>query len=372
MAAVVQEKHPQPWQLEEWKESLRWFFRAAKEPLGPNPHSDIAEEGAAWLPEERSGWPEWKVSFLTVVRRRKYSYRTEQSYLVWIQQFARYLGTDDLRAQSEVQITAFLDSLALNEQLSASSQRQALNALVFLYREVFKQKLGNFSEYQRAKARTHLPVWLTREELQRFFAYLEPLTRLMAQVMYGSGLRLMELLRLRVKDLDLEQEILTVRGGKGDKDRFAPLAHAVVEPLRAHLREVLKLYEMDRAQDVAGVWLPDGLECKYPNAGKEWPWFWVWPDGGLSVDPRSGLVRRHHALERTFQIAVKTAARRAGLNKRITPHVLRHSFATHCLEKGYDIRTVQELLGHRDVSTTQIYTHVMQKPGLGVKSPLDG
>ena len=194
----------------------------------------------------------------------------------------------------------------------------------------------------------------------------------MAQVMYGSGLRLMELLRLRVKDLDLDQEILTVRGGKGDKDRFAPLAHTLVEPLRVHLGETRKVYDADRAEGVAGVWLPKGLERKYPRAGEEWPWFWVWPERTLSEDPRQGVVRRHHVLDRTFQVAVKAGADKAGLNKRVTPHVLRHSFATHCLEKGYDIRTVQELLGHEKVETTQIYTHVMQKPGLGVKSPLDG
>jgi len=311
------------------------------------------------------------VAFLTTLRRRKYSYRTEESYLVWIEQFGRFLGTEDLRAQSEQQIASFLDSLALNERLSASSQRQALNALVFLYREVFQQPLGDFSEYRRAKARTHLPVWLTKEELQRLFACLDGEERLMARVMYGAGLRLMELLRLRVKDLDLQQEVITVRGGKGDRDRFAPLAHCLVEVLQQHLQGVRQLYELDRKDGVAAVWLPDGLERKYPHAGLEWPWFWVWPERTLSVDPRQGLVRRHHVLDRTFQVAIKSAASKAGLNKRVTPHVLRHTFATHCLEKGYDIRTVQELLGHHNVETTQIYTHVLQRPGLGVRSPLE-
>jgi integron integrase len=365
MAWAAQERHPEGWQLEQWKEALRWFFRAAKGQRAASSAERAAPgEPPVWLPEERAGWPEWKVAFLTTVRRRKYSYRTEQSYLVWIEQFARHLGTEDLRAQGERQIAEFLDSLALNERLSASSQRQALNALVFLFREVFEMELGDFSDYRRAKVRTHLPVWLTREELERFFNCLDDETRLMAQVMYGAGLRLMELLRLRVKDLDLEQEILTVRGGKGDKDRFDPVAHCLVEPLRAHLREVRKLYEADRQQGVAGVWLPDGLERKYPNAGQEWCWFWVWPESGLSRDPRAGVMRRHHASDRSFQAAVKAAAIRADLNKRVTPHVLRHSFATHCLAKGYDIRTVQELLGHANVETTQIYTRVLQRPGL--------
>jgi integron integrase len=373
IAWAVQEKQPQPWQVEEWKEAIRWFFRTAKAtpPAAAETKGSAQTGQGVWLPDDKAGWPEWKVQFLTTVRRRSYSYKTEQSYLFWIERFARSLGTEDLRAQDDVQIAAFLDAMALNERLSASSQRQALNALVFLYREVFGKELGDFSEFRRARVRPHLPVWLTKEELKRLFERLDYETNLMAQVMYGSGLRLMELLRLRVKDLDLEQEILTVRGGKGDKDRFDPLAHSLVEPLKAHLVEIRKCYEADRRADVAGVWLPGALERKYPNAGKEWPWFWVWPEKGLSTDPRAGLVRRHHVLERSFQVAIKVAATKAGLNKRVTPHVLRHSFATHCLEKGYDIRTVQELLGHQKVETTQIYTHVMQRPGLGVKSPLD-
>jgi integron integrase len=372
---ATEQKQPQNWQLEDWKEAIRWLFRTAKEIRGAGAHAaaDAPEKAStqAWLPKQSAEWPDWKVAFLTTVRRRKYSYRTEQSYLVWIERFAAQLGSQDLRAHGEVEIAAFLDAMALNERLSASSQKQALNALVFLYREVFGRQLGDFSEFRRAKARRNLPVWLTKDEMHRFLGCLDDQMRLMAQVSYGSGLRLMELLRLRVKDLDLEQEIITVRGGKGDKDRFAPLAHSLVEPLRIHLQEIRHAYEGDRAAGIAGVWLPDQLERKYPNAGKEWPWFWVWPEKGLSRDPRAGVMRRHHLLDRTFQVAVKTGAAKAGINKRVTPHVLRHSFATHCLEKGYDIRTVQELLGHQDVETTQIYTHVMQKPGLGVRSPLD-
>jgi integron integrase len=207
--------------------------------------------------------------------------------------------------------------------------------------------------------------------MRRLLDSLRGTWKLMAGVMYGGGLRLMELLRLRVKDVDLIQEIITVRGGKGDKDRLVPLAHATVESLREHLQSVRKIHEADRAAGVAGVWLPEGLSRKYPKAGEEWPWFWVWPDAQVSLDPRSGLLRRHHVSDRTFQVAIKSAAQAADLSKRVTPHVLRHSFATHCLEANYDIRTVQDLLGHKDVTTTQIYTHVMKKPGMGVKSPLD-
>lgn len=259
----------------------------------------------------------------------------------------------------------------MNERLSASSQRQALNALVFLYREVFGRELGDFSDFRRAKIRTNAPVWLNAKELGSLFDALEEPWRLMARVMFGGGLRLMELLRLRVKDVDLMQEVITIRGGKGDKDRFTALAHVTVEPLRRHLERIRTIYEQDRAGKVGGVWMPDGLERKFPKGGEEWPWFWLWPDDRVSPDPRSTSVRRHHVSDRSFQMAIKVGARKAGLNKRVTPHVLRHSFATHMLESHYDIRTVQELLGHRHVETTQIYTHVMNRPGAGVKSPLD-
>ena len=209
------EKTPEPWQIEQWKEALNWFFREAKQQ-----HLADAQVGGGtspvWLPSDQEHWPSWKVAFLTTVRRRHYSYRTEQSYLVWIERFARQVKTEELETLGEAQIAAFLDGLALDQRLSASSQRQALNALVFLFREVFGKELGDFSEYRRAKARTNLPVWLTRDELGRLFEHLEEPWRLMAQVMYGGGLRLMDLLRLRVKDVDLTQEIITVRGGKGD------------------------------------------------------------------------------------------------------------------------------------------------------------
>jgi integron integrase len=380
------EKQPQPWQVEGWKEALNWFFREAKnqgsdltvDAARPPHQTSNIQCGAATnqtpdkpMPTESKQVPAWKTAFLTVVRRRHYSYRTEQSYLVWLERFARFCRTDDLRSRGPEDIKGFLDELALNERLSASSQRQALNAVVFLLREVYGKELGDFSDYRRAKVRTHAPEWLTPDEVTRLLEQLEGRWRLLTCVAFGGGLRLMELLRLRVKDVDLEQEIITVRGGKGNKDRFVPLAHVVVEPLRAHLSKVRRLYEQDRKAQVAGVWLPDGLERKYPKAGEEWPWFWVWPDDHLSADPRSGLKRRHHASDRLFQMRVKQAGYKAKLNKRVTPHALRHSFASHSLDAGYDIRTVQELLGHKSVETTMIYTHVMRKKGLGFRSPLD-
>ncbi|MFO1477135.1 MAG: integron integrase [Verrucomicrobiota bacterium] len=314
---------------------------------------------------------DWREAFLTVVRRRHYSYRTEQSYQVWLEKFARHCGSLPLREAGPEQAKSFLDALALRERLSASSQRQALNAVVFLLREVFGKELGDFSDYRRAKASSHVPVWLTPSEIRLLLEQLDEKWSLLARVAFGGGLRLMELLRLRVKDVDLEQEIITVRGGKGNKDRLVPLAHLVVEPLRAHLAQVRKVYDADRRDGVAAVWLPEGLERKYPKAGEEWVWYWLWPAEQLSTDPRTGMRRRHHVMDWEFQRRVKEAAMRARINKRVTPHVLRHSFASQMLDQGYDIRTVQELLGHKSVETTMIYTHVMRKKGLAAQSPLD-
>jgi integron integrase len=216
-----------------------------------------------------------------------------------------------------------------------------------------------------------VPTVLSRKECQQLFEALEGTPRLMAELMYGSGLRLMELLRLRVKDLDLTRQQVIVRGGKGDKDRVTVLPEVLVERLRAHRDRLRGLHEQDRASGLAGVWLPEALARKYPGAGVSWEWFWFFPSRQTSLDPHAGVERRHHLLEGAFQLAVRQAARKARLNKRVTPHTLRHSFATHLLEGGADIRSVQDLLGHADVATTQIYTHVMNRPGLGIRSPLD-
>ena len=218
---------------------------------------------------------------------------------------------------------------------------------------------------------TRMPVVLSREECRQLFGQLEGTVRLMTELMYGSGLRLMELLRLRVQHLDLERGQIRVAGGKGDKDRITVLPVALARPLQAHLEALKGLHAADRAAGLPGVWLPEGLARKYPKAGERWNWQWVFPSRETSVDPVSKQRRRHHVIDSTFQNNIRWAAERAGLNKRVTPHVLRHSFATHMLESGTDIRTLQELLGHASVETTQIYTHVMQKPGLGVLSPLD-
>jgi integron integrase len=245
-----------------------------------------------------------------------------------------------------------------------------LNALVFFLQEGLHRKLAPI-EFNRARPRQRMPVVLSRDECERLFDKLDGSARLMAELAYGAGLRLMELLRLRVQDLDLARARLLVRGGKGDKDRVTVLPGRLQQPLADHLDRLRKLYAEDRAAGLPGVWLPEGLARKYQKAGETWEWQWVFPSRETSVDPITHVRRRHHLADTTFQNTIKAAARAAMMNKRVTPHVLRHSFATHLLEDGVDIRTVQDLLGHQSVETTQIYTHVMQKPGLGVRSPLD-
>jgi integron integrase len=256
--------------------------------------------------------------------------------------------------------------------VSASTQRQALNALVFFYREAMNQDLGDFSDYQRARARTNLRTSLTRTECDRLLAEIDSSVKLPVQLMLGSGLRLNECLRLRVQHLDLERRVVQIRAGKGDKDRVTMIPESLVVALRDHLVRIRKVFDEDRASGLPGVWLPEALGRKYPHAGISWEWFWVWPSRETSSDPRSQVIRRHHMLDKRLQQAVRNAARAAGINKRVTPHVLRHTFATLLLERGTDVRTVQELLGHSKLETTQVYLHVMNRPGLGVKSPLDG
>jgi integron integrase len=267
-------------------------------------------------------------------------------------------------------VGAFLNELAVGQRASAATQKQALNALVFLMQEGLKRELGKI-EFQRARPRERMPVVLTCEECGRLFGQLNGTTRLMTELAYGAGLRLMELLRLRVHHLDLDRGQLKVYGGKGDKDRITVLPGSLVAQLREHLGRLRVLYTEDRAAKLPGVWLPEGLARKYSRSGESWEWQWLFPSRETSVDPDSGVRRRHHLSDTPFQEAIRKAASQAGINKRVTPHVLRHSFATHLLESGTDIRTVQELLGHESVETTQIYLHVMQKPGLGVRSPLD-
>jgi len=305
------------------------------------------------------------------LRRKHYSYRTEQAYVNWIRRFVLFHNKRHPKDMGVPEIEAFLTHLAVEENVAASTQNQALSALLFLYREVLHQNLDLPIDAARAKKPKRLPTVLTREEVQRVLAQLSGVHLLMAQILYGSGLRLMECLRLRVRDLDFAQHQIIVRDGKGQKDRITVLPEAVVKPLQQHLQHVKRIHAQDLARGYGAVYLPDALVRKYPNAEREWIWQWVFPSARLSVDPRSGAVRRHHADPSGLQKAVRRAAQAAGINKRVTPHTFRHSFATHLLEAGYDIRTVQELLGHKDVKTTMIYTHVMNKGPYAVRSPLD-
>jgi integron integrase len=269
------------------------------------------------------------------------------------------------------EVEAFLTDLAVNGKVSAATQTQALSALLFLYRDVLGMDLPWLDGLVRAKPSRRIPVVLSLPEVQRLLGCMEGLYGLMARLIYGTGMRLMECVRLRVKDVDFDRHEITVREGKGGKDRMVPLPVGVASALKAHLADIRVLFDQDRKLAVPGVEMPDALARKYPKAGETWAWFWVFPAPELSDDPVSGIHRRHHIYPQNLQRAIRVAVQKAGIAKPATTHTLRHSFATHLLESGYDIRTVQELLGHSDVSTTMIYTHVLNRGGRGVVSPLD-
>jgi integron integrase len=305
------------------------------------------------------------------LRVKHYSIRTEESYLGWIKRYIYFNGKRHPKDLGARHIEAFLTHLAVDGKVSASTQNLAKSALLFLYREVLEIKLPWLDNITQAKAPRRLPVVLTVAETQAVLSRLSGSHALIASLLYGSGMRLMEAVRLRVKDVDFARREILVREGKGFKDRVTMLPEAVIEPLKAHLVKVRALHREDLAAGFGEVYMPFALDKKYPNAGREWGWQYAFPSKNLSVDPRSGKTRRHHLDEKGVQRAMKQAVRDAGLVKPATPHTLRHSFATHLLQSGYDIRTVQELLGHSDVSTTMIYTHVLNKGGKGVVSPLD-
>jgi integron integrase len=305
------------------------------------------------------------------VRRRYFSRRTEEAYVHWIKRFIYFHGKRHPEALGEAEVTAFLNHLAAVRNVAASTQNQALSALLFLYKEVLGKELDWLDGLQRAKRPPRLPTVLSRPEVERLLAQLIGTRWLLASLLYGAGLRVIECLRLRVKDVDLGYRQILVRDGKGEKDRVTMLPEKLVEPLRAHLERVRLVHARDLREGHGEVHLPYALARKYPRAGREWAWQYVFPSKNLSADPDDGMMRRHHLDESVPQRAVKEAARIAGIAKHVSCHTLRHSFATHLLEAGYDIRTVQELLGHSDVSTTMIYTHVLNKGGRGVASPLD-
>lgn len=340
--------------------SLPVQAKAALKPLGillPNPKARLKDQ------------------FHEVARFRHLSPRSETTYWEWVVRFLKFhreragawQHPRDLGSQG---VTPFLTYLATERNVSVSTQNQALNALLFLYRQVLAVPMvaGDFVRVRRPPG---VPTVLTREEVRELLSELTGTYQLMARVLYGTGIRLLELLRLRVKDVDFARGQIVVRAGKGAKDRVTILPDSLREPLQNHLANVRKRHQWDLEEGFGCVFLPSGLSRKYPNAEREWGWQWVFPSTNRSTDPETGRVGRHHAAETALQRVIKEALRRTSITKSASCHTLRHSFATHLLESGTDIRTVQSLLGHRNVGTTQIYTHVMQKPGIGVKSPLD-
>jgi integron integrase len=305
------------------------------------------------------------------LRAKHYSPRTEDAYVGWVRRFVRFHNRKHPREMGEAEVASFLSSLAVDGQVAASTQNQALSALLFLYGEVLRVELDWLQGLVRARRPARLPVVLTQDEVRRLLEQLDGTVWLMASLMYGSGLRLLECVELRVKDLDLATREVRVRDGKGRRDRVTMIPSRLVEPLAVRIAETRRVHESDLRAGAGWVALVDALSRKFPNAGRELAWQWLFPATRTYVDPASGQRRRHHLHESVLQRAVKAAAARAGLTKRASCHTLRHSFATHLLAAGYDIRTIQELLGHRDVSTTMIYTHVLNSGGRGVRSPFD-
>lgn len=305
------------------------------------------------------------------IRTRHYSLSTEKSYAQWIRRFLYFHDKKPVNNLTAVEIKDYLEYLAVERKIASSTQNQALNAIVFFFKQVLKQEVGIIGNFARARQRKRVPVVLAREEVDRLLSALSGVHALMAGLLYGSGLRLMECVRLRVKDVDFAQNQIVVRDGKGNKDRITILPKRYHKPLRDQLIRVKKLYEEDVARGFGEASFLPSLERKYPNAPREWIWQYIFPSTGLSMDPRSGKIRRHHLHETVLQRVVKKTAYKVGINKRVTTYTFRHSFATHLLQNRYDIRTVQELLGHADVSTTMIYTHVLNQPGLAITSPID-
>lgn len=360
-----------------WSATFDWDnWRDSSRRLGPN-HPTIAR----YVPQPRLATespPAPLGSSLDVLlqaatdelRRRAYAIRTEQTYLQWIRRFLAAFGNRNPRELGASEVKHFLERLAVHDRVASSTQNQALSALLFLYRDVLRLPL-DLESFARAKRPRHLPVVLTREEAAALLGALMGTQKLMASLLYGTGMRLMEVVRLRINDIDFGYGQIVVHNAKGAKDRVVPLPNVLVETLRTHLGRVRGLFDDDRRRGLPGVFVPGAIQAKYRSAPTEWGWQYVFPSARLSVDPSGLTLRRQHLHENGLQKAVKRAAAAAGIAKRVNCHSLRHSFATHLLEAGYDIRTVQELLGHADVSTTMIYTHVLNRGGRGVKSPLD-
>ena len=356
-------RNHEDWQVKQAEEALKLYkyFLA-----------DGNSENNSGRAAESTEWQKLEEETRKVLRRKHLAINTEKAYVAWLRSFTGFVGskTPDQITTDDMQL--FLSYLAVERKVSTATQNQALNALVFVYRTVMKKELEEHElDAVKAAYKRRLPVVLARDEIQKIFGNMSGNNRTMAMLIYGCGLRLSECLSLRIKDVDIERGMIIVRAGKGDKDRRTVLPESIKLIIAEQIKLARAFYDQDRTKDVAGVFLPGALERKYPNAGKEWPWFWLFPARSLSVDPRTTLVRRHHIHPGSLQKAFKNAVDAAGVNRQASVHTLRHSFATHLLENGYDIRTIQELLGHSNLQTTMIYTHVACKNILGVKSPLD-
>ncbi len=376
-----------------WAGTFDWeYWNSAAQPL-EKAHPTIARESPLEppfsgdtsqttctpypMPETRAiavvsqKYPEIIKGLAVRVRTRHQSIRTEKTYISWVARYIIFHKMKDPRDMGELEVVQFLEFLAVKRQIVAGTQNVALNAIVYLYAHVIKQPLGDLGGFVRAKKSRYLPVVMSRRETKLLLDQLEGTYGLMAGLLYGTGMRLMECIRLRVKDVDYDYQQIMVRNAKGKKDRVVPFPKTYQEPLRDHLKSRKELHDNDLAKGVGSVFMPSALARKYPNAANEWIWQYVFASSRISDDPRSKAVRRHHLHEKSLQRKIKPATLRAGITKKVGCHTLRHSFATHMLEAGYDIRTVQELLGHADVSTTMIYTHVLNTPGVAVRSPVD-
>jgi integron integrase len=363
-------------------ENIDWSFYRAGAQLLAETHPTVSRANGL-LPSENDGkqsplmkkikerYGRLLDKLVIEIRSRNYSIRTEKTYLGWAYRYLASLGDLDIKESGGPEVAGFLSDLVIRRNVGVSTRNQALNALVFLYDKALEQPLEDLGDLPRLKRPRKLPVVLSRREVAVLLSDLSGVYRLMAALLYGTGMRLMECIRLRVHDIDFDRRMIVVRDGKGQKDRVVPFPESLRGELRLHLEKTRELHNKDLADRLGEVFLPDALAVKWPAAAKEWKWQYVFPSSRLSVDPRSKVCRRHHLHENGLQKAIKKASDKAGLEKRINCHALRHSFATHLLEAGYDIRTIQQLVGHADVSTTMIYTHVLNRTPSGVVSPLD-
>ncbi len=355
-------KSYEQWQVDQAKDAIRLYCYFLS-----GPHANPIQVSKTVV----NGWTVAGDMMTRMLRLKQRSYQTEKTYITWLRKFYLFVKPCPPDELTDRHIINFLTYLAVECHIAKSTQKVAFNAVLFFYRHVLDQEVGSIDSAIRSKRPERLPVVLSRNEVKKVIAHLSGTVQLMVKVMYGGGLRRNECVRLRIKDLDFDRCVVCIRDAKGGKDRETLFPESLFEEMRTHLEIVRSLYDKDRKNNAAGVHLPGALDRKYPNASKEWIWYWVFPSGRFSEDPRTGLVRRHHASSDVIRKAVRKAVVACQIPKKATPHTLRHSFATHLLEAGYDIRTIQQLLGHARLETTMIYTHVAGKHALGVRSPLD-